>query len=481
MSLKVRGIAWLVLVGALTGCAGSRGETLATADGERSVRLASTGGDKAADAYYYFSVAQLHAQAGRFREAIPALEEAIKRDPSSAILWTQLAQWLGRAESSERALAAARRAVELAPGEAAPHVALAELLRGQKQFAEAEAELERAIKISPSSEDTYLTLARFQVEQKAYDRARQTLLRLVDRNPRLAQAEFLLGRLAIETESWPEAVDRLTRAVQLDPDHDGAWTALAYVYETQRTPDEAVKVYRDAARANPDNPAFVERLGDLLIRLGRFQEAEREIETLSEMRSARSTNLDEARGRLLRTEAVGPRDRGLPARHRAGTDESPRSLLPGHDVHGRGQGHRGTLGAGAHPPLGPALRRCPRPARVPLWPDQAPPGSHRSPPGGREHRAEATGALPLSGDGIFPGQGIRSRGRDPARRAPPGRQAEGSALPARRRLREAGEVHRRHPDLPQRHLAGSQARRGLQLRRVTCTPSADRTWTRRSR
>src|SRR5438093_1055466 len=113
-------------------------------------------------------------------------------------------------------------------------------------------------------------------------RARAVLLRLINTNPRLAQARFLLGRLAIETESWDEAIAELQKAVELDPDHDGAWTALGYVYETRRKPDEAVEIYRRAAKANPDNPAFVERLGDLLIRLGRFQEAQAEIERSEE-------------------------------------------------------------------------------------------------------------------------------------------------------------------------------------------------------
>jgi Flp pilus assembly protein TadD len=60
-------------------------------------------------------------------------------------------------------------------------------------------------------------------------------LRLVDKNPRLAQAQFLLGRLALETESWDEALVRLQKAVELDPDHDGAWTARGYLYETKRS------------------------------------------------------------------------------------------------------------------------------------------------------------------------------------------------------------------------------------------------------
>jgi tetratricopeptide (TPR) repeat protein len=139
------------------------------------------------------------------------------------------------------------------------------------------------IALNPDSEDGYLTLARYQVEQKAYDRARAVLLRLVERQPRLAQAHFLLGRLAIETENWDEAVARLKTAVSLDADHDGAWTALGYVYESRHRADEAVETYRNAVKANPDNPAFVERLGDLLIRLGRYKEAQAEIEQLTEL------------------------------------------------------------------------------------------------------------------------------------------------------------------------------------------------------
>ena len=38
-----------------------------------------------------------------------------------------------------------------------------------------------------------------------------------------------------------------------------------------------VRCSRRAVKANPDNPAFVERLGDLLIRLGRYKEAQQEI------------------------------------------------------------------------------------------------------------------------------------------------------------------------------------------------------------
>jgi len=224
----------------LAGCAVAGGPTVS---GDDQAPRRSAAADPQADAYYAYSVAQMHIQAGRFKDAVPLMRAALKRDPNSAALWTQYAQLLVRVDNVDEAVSAARRAVELAPDQLSARMTLAELLRTQRKFPEAEAELERAIALSPDSEEPYLMLARLQVEQKAYDRARSTLLRLAERQPRMAQAQFLLGRLAIETESWDEAIARLTKAVELDPDHDGAWSALGAVYaEALHKSEEATEV-----------------------------------------------------------------------------------------------------------------------------------------------------------------------------------------------------------------------------------------------
>ncbi len=54
------------------------------------------------------------------------------------------------------------------------------------------------------------------------------------------------------------------------------------MYETRNQPEEAIKIYKQAIKTNPDNAAFVERLGDLLVRLGRLDEAQAEIEALTD-------------------------------------------------------------------------------------------------------------------------------------------------------------------------------------------------------
>ena len=84
-------------------------------DPDRPARAAAPVAATSGDAYYHFSVAQMHARAGRMPEAIAELREAIKRDPNTAALWTQLAQWLVAHQQPAEAFAAAQKAVELEP------------------------------------------------------------------------------------------------------------------------------------------------------------------------------------------------------------------------------------------------------------------------------------------------------------------------------------------------------------------------------
>ena len=175
-------------------------------------------------------------------------------------------------------------------------------------------------------------------------------------SPRTSQAQFLLGRLAIETESWDEAITRLTRAVELDPDHDGAWTALGYVYESQRRTDEAIEVYRKAVKANPGQPGVRRAAGRPADPHRALQGCAARGRGADRAGAARPPRVDEDGRRVLRAEAVRPGQRGLPPGGAAGAVESPGPLLPGHDLHGRRPRRRCPGGAGADP-------RGPIPAR----------------------------------------------------------------------------------------------------------------------
>ena len=101
--------------------------------------------DRLGESYYHFSVAQMHARAGRMPEAIAEVRLAIQRDPKTAVLWTQLAQWLARTNQPTEAVAAAQKAVELEPENTAAYLTLAELYRRARRLPESEAALEKVI------------------------------------------------------------------------------------------------------------------------------------------------------------------------------------------------------------------------------------------------------------------------------------------------------------------------------------------------
>src|SRR5258706_2697291 len=272
----------LFRAGTLAGCA-----TAQTSEGEpvgpKSITIVPPGRRAVGvqgEAYDHYVIAQMEARAGRLPQAIGQLREAIKFDPNTAVLWIQLSQWLIRINDTAGAFTAAQKAIALEPDNAGAHMTLADLYKRQRKTAEAEAELERAVALDPQTPDGYLALAQLHFEGKSYDKARAVLRRLVTARPNLSQGYYLLGRIGIENEQWDEALTNLKRAVDLDPDHDGAWSALGFVYEAQNKLDDAVAVYKEALKANPDNAAFVERLGDLLVKLGRYGEAQSEIESL---------------------------------------------------------------------------------------------------------------------------------------------------------------------------------------------------------
>src|SRR5262249_47024035 len=106
------GLAVALAAALAAGCAGQRG-VLVERTGTAGPRRDPPG--PVAQAYYHYSVAQYFAQSGQFKDAVAAMEEALKLDPRSAFLWREQAQWLARIDNPDQAVTAARRAVELAP------------------------------------------------------------------------------------------------------------------------------------------------------------------------------------------------------------------------------------------------------------------------------------------------------------------------------------------------------------------------------
>lgn len=177
---------------------------------------------------------------GRAAEAIPLLEEAAQRQPSSVPVQFHLGYALSLAGQHERAIAAFRRVLELDPGLRPAKMNLAHLLLKTGRPAEARPLLEQCLEDKPDD----------------------------------ARAAFLLGRALAETGQWPAAAEAFEKAARSDPADADIALALADALERAGDRARAAEIF---ARF-PDNPAALERLGVLELESGNYDAAIRSLE-----------------------------------------------------------------------------------------------------------------------------------------------------------------------------------------------------------
>ena len=390
------------------------------------------------------------------------MEEALKRDPNSAFLWPRWPSGSCAPISRTRRWRRPGARWSWRPTRS-PHLTLAELLRGAAEVREAEAELERAIALSPVPRTP---ISRWRASRSSRrpstGRARCSCV-----SPSGSRAS---PRPSSSSGGSPSRPSRGTRRSPASSARSssiptttapGPRSATSTRRSTSRT--RRSRCIGARSRSNPDNPAFVERLGDLLIRLGRLQEAQAEIEALCRG-APRDPRVWMKLGAVFYEQKVWDRPSRRSARRAARAVQPPRALLPGHHLHGRRQGRRGRVEL-ERILRRSALDRRARPARLPARPGQALRRGDRGAARGRQPRAARPELFLYLGTAYF-----RAKQYDRAAET----LQEGLALDDKHKdlhfqlgvVFEKQQVRRGGRRLPPRHRARSQARRGLQLRRL---------------
>lgn len=209
---------------------------------------------------------------GRYRQALELLEEAARRAPDNARLWTSrglVAQQQGDAHEARRCL---ERAVAFDPLEARAWRGLGALERQAQRPREALIAIERALAAEPHDFETWLERARvldlLGRDEEALESCRQAL----KRNPRCVPAFLAQAGLHRRRGDIDAAIDCLKRALGLNPLAREAWQQLAQLYRDSGRREEELLCHERVLALDPDNEELLNRRGVLLGELGRFDE-----------------------------------------------------------------------------------------------------------------------------------------------------------------------------------------------------------------
>ena len=107
------------------------------------------------------------------------------------------------------------------------------------------------------------------------DKSLKTVDRSIALNDQVAKSHLLRGRILFEKGRLEEARKSFLNAETLDPTFVDAQYYLGIVHERFNDPEEALARYQNAMRLDPTNPQYVVAASEMLVNLGRVDDAER--------------------------------------------------------------------------------------------------------------------------------------------------------------------------------------------------------------
>jgi tetratricopeptide (TPR) repeat protein len=156
------------------------------------------------------------------------------------------------------------QAMQKAPQSPAPYVQIGNIHRAQKQYAEAEKDYQQALEKDPSSSEGLSGLMNSYVAEKQYDKAIAAANAQIGKSPTNSSFYDLLGTALFDgRKDLPGAETALRKAVELDKNNTDALEKLGKVQIQEGAGDQALALYLQSIKDNPQEVRFYILAGEL--------------------------------------------------------------------------------------------------------------------------------------------------------------------------------------------------------------------------
>ena len=256
---------------------------------------------------------------GNLKEAIKAMDLAIDREPSRESNYLDLAMILTEHRRYSVALAAAKKAIEVAPDSYQAHrwkgfieIKLHYSLEAIKSYS-------RAVEIKPDAAEALLGLAVAQMSEGKLQDAQATFQKGIERFPRDALLRQEYGRMLVlwedrDAASQARGVSLLRTALALDSTLAESHFQLGKLAMRNGDTQGALEHLQAAEKLSPRNKSVHYSLAGLYRRLGRSEEAAKEIREFESLKEDQDESVPGVRVQEARPSAIeGASDMKSPA------------------------------------------------------------------------------------------------------------------------------------------------------------------------
>lgn len=250
-----------------------------------SVQPSSSGSGPAefsADAAYHYIVGYGKEMDRDYNGAVAYYREAVRDDPSSLHLRTELARALLKAGENDEALETVLAVIEAAPRDVMALVLLGDIYRYSGDAENAIGAYKRAVRVDPDRTDVWIRLGSMHQARKEYRVAEKAYEKVRELGSHSFMATYYLGNLYLEKGDLEGARRYFEEITRDRPEFEPPYVSLGYIAEQMEEWDTAVENYRAALAINPDNRQVRERLAGVLVKSDSYQGAIREFQRMSE-------------------------------------------------------------------------------------------------------------------------------------------------------------------------------------------------------
>jgi tetratricopeptide (TPR) repeat protein len=211
--------------------------------------------------------------------ALDAYDVALSLKPESLPALRQAAGIAERQGELERSLSYWMRARKIHANDAEILLGFGRVCLKMDLLEDAEPALTRAAALKPG-EPTYLyTLAAAKVGKRQFEAAQALLESLVQKRPEDPQLQYALGSVLYMRGDLEAATGRLRESVRLQPEQLAAPHYLALIARDQGNDAEAIVLLEKLLQRYPDHAPSCETLGGLLMSAQRYAEGETHLRT----------------------------------------------------------------------------------------------------------------------------------------------------------------------------------------------------------
>lgn len=235
-------------------------------------------------------LAAAYVETGQNEKAIAKLEEIVKLNPLSLPAYDQLTALYLKTNDQEKALSSARQALVMDPQTKERHLQIIDLLFKLRKFEQAADALAEARKRFPKTGLlTYyhgIALSEVKKHEEAMRAFEEALVEAANSQPDLLDGDFYFsyGAASEQAGQYVKAADLFRKSIELDPSNAArSYNYLGYMWvERNENLEEAGQLIRRALELEPGNGAYLDSLGWLYFKQGKYQEALVELQRAAE-------------------------------------------------------------------------------------------------------------------------------------------------------------------------------------------------------